>query len=47
MQLLNLLRYLAIVITDGDWLNDWLTHLPADIAPAVQTVGQFIASQLF
>lgn len=47
MQLLDLFRYFAIVVLDGDHMNDWLTHLPADVAPAVQTVGQFIAGILF
>ena len=42
--LLSLLRYLAIVITDGDYLNDWLTHLPSDVAPHVMEVGKFIAT---
>lgn len=41
--LLDLVRYFAIVITDGDWANDWLTHLPTTIRPAVEIVGQFIA----
>jgi hypothetical protein len=47
MQLLNLLRYFSFVIVDGDWANDWLTHLDPSIAEAAQTIGQFISSILF
>lgn len=47
MQLLNLARYLAIVITDGDYLNDWLSHLPVEIQGSVQDVGYWIAGLLF
>ena len=45
--LIDLARYFAIVITDGDYLNDWLTHLPTELAPHVQEVGWFVASILF
>lgn len=45
--LLYLLRYLAFVIVEGDPLNDWLTHLPVDLAPHVEVVGDFIAGILF
>lgn len=44
--LLNLARYLAIVLTDGDALNDWLTHLPTAIAPYAQAIGELIAHLL-
>ena len=45
--LIDMARYFAIVITDGDWLNDWLTHLPTELAPHVIEVGKFIAGILF
>jgi hypothetical protein len=41
--LVDLAKYIAICITDGDWANDWLTHLPVAIRPAVETIGQWIA----
>lgn len=36
--------YLAAVAQDGDYLNDWLTHLPEPIQPAVQALGQLVAA---
>lgn len=45
--LIDLLRYFAFVIAEGDWKNDWLTHLPVDLAPHVEVVGHFIAGILF
>ena len=36
-------RYFAIVIEDGDWLNDWLTHMPVMIRPLIAAIGQLIA----
>jgi hypothetical protein len=47
MQLLDLFRYFAFVVIDGDYLNDWLTHLDPSIADAAQTIGIFIAGILF
>jgi hypothetical protein len=41
--LIPLARYLAAVLDDGDYLNDWLTHLPVSMAVAVQTLGELIA----
>lgn len=40
---LNIARYLIAVITDGDYLNDWLTHLPAGLQGAFQSLGKFVA----
>jgi ABC-type transporter Mla subunit MlaD len=36
--------YLGAVAEDGDYLNDWLTHLPEPIQPAVQALGQLVAA---
>jgi hypothetical protein len=41
--LIPLTRYLAAVLDDGDYLNDWLTHLPVSMIAAVQTLGELIA----
>lgn len=41
--LMVLIRYLAVIMVDGDWLNDWLTHLPADWQPTVQAIGELVA----
>jgi hypothetical protein len=38
------LAYLAAVLDDGDYLNDWLTHLPAIVRPVVLALGQLIAA---
>ena len=43
MELMAFLKYLAIVATDGDWANDWLTHVPASVAPHLEAVGQWLA----
>ncbi len=36
-------NYLQFVHLEGDWLNDWATHIPVLIRPIVIIVGQFIA----
>ena len=36
-------NYFAIVIQDGDALNDWLTHLPDGMRDTVQLIGETIA----
>ena len=36
--------YLSEVVADGDPLNDWLTHLPEPIQPAVMALGQLVAA---
>ena len=41
--IINLLRYFGIVFADGDPANDWLTHLPVEIAEAAYVIGQWIA----
>lgn len=39
-----LIQYFAAVLTDGDALNDWLTHLPESWQGPIQAVGTFIAN---
>jgi hypothetical protein len=39
----QLLAYLELVITEGDWLNDFLTHLPLECQPVVQHLGEWLA----
>lgn len=36
-------HYLFIVITDGDALNDWLTHMPEPVAHLMLTIGTLIS----
>lgn len=36
-------NYVNAVMVDGDFLNDWLTHLPAGIHDSAQGLGQSIA----
>lgn len=43
-QLVALALYLHHTATDGDYLNDWLTHLPAELAAQALTVGRIIAA---
>jgi len=38
------LRYLSFVLTDGDYLNDWLTHMPAELAAIMLIVGRALAT---
>lgn len=44
--LLNLLRYVAFTLSEGDYLNDWLTHLPAGWQPVVLEIGKQLAEIL-
>ena len=34
-------NYLVAVVTDGDTLNDWLTHIPPALQPVVFQIGEF------
>jgi hypothetical protein len=45
--LFDLMRYFAFVVVEGDWANDWLTHLPSDLAPHVMVIGEWMAGILF
>jgi hypothetical protein len=37
-----LVDYIIAVVEDGDYLNDWLTHFPEVLQPAIQNLGMFI-----
>jgi TP901 family phage tail tape measure protein len=37
-------NYIGFVLESGDPLNDWLTHLPEPIQPAVLALGQLVAA---
>lgn len=39
-----LLNYFAVCLTDGDYLNDWATHLPHDVAHALVIVGHWLVN---
>ncbi len=36
--------YIGAIMEDGDYLNDWLTHLPESIQPAAEAFGRFVAA---
>ncbi len=36
--------YIGAVVEDGDYLNDWLTHLPEAAQPAAESFGRFVAA---
>jgi len=40
----SLVGYFDIVLKEGDYLNDWLTHMPEAIRPVVQGIGHFISA---
>jgi phage-related minor tail protein len=35
--------YFDAIRQDGDWLNDWLTHMPADVANLARQMGKALA----
>lgn len=39
-------NYFAQVVTDGDLLNDWLTHLPVAMQPVAQSIGALISTMI-
>lgn len=39
-----LVHYFAAVLADGDYLNDWLTHLPMMLRPVVEMLGWLVAT---
>lgn len=41
--LLTISRYLAAVLDDGDYLNDWLTHLYDPAATMLAYLGMAVA----
>jgi len=42
--LLNMIRYFSFIVVEGDWANDWLTHLDIAIQPTVLEMGKAIAT---
>jgi hypothetical protein len=38
-----LAHYLTFVLMDGDYLNDWLRHCPAQFAASLMTLGKLIS----
>lgn len=40
----NVWAYLVTVAQGGDAMNDWLTHLPTAIQPAVQAIGEVVGA---
>jgi hypothetical protein len=44
--MISILRYLAAVILDGDYLNDWLTWVDPGLQPHLLEVGKFIAQSI-
>jgi hypothetical protein len=42
--IIAILLYLFTVMADGDYLNDWLTHVPADLAPYLESLGRALAA---
>lgn len=39
----SVVRYFYFVALDGDYMNDWLTHLPAIIRPLIMSIGHLIS----
>lgn len=35
-------HYLHYVRLDGDWANDWLTHIPVIIRPFIEAIGHLL-----
>jgi hypothetical protein len=44
--LISMIKYFAAIVVDGDYLNDWVTHLPEVIRPDIIEMGQALA-QMF
>lgn len=42
--LLDLGRYFLAVVQGGDYMNDWITHLPESIQGVVRSVGLFVSN---
>ena len=42
----DLARYIGVVLEDGDYLNDWLTHLPEGLQGAVLAFGKLLAGAI-
>jgi hypothetical protein len=37
-------RYFRATVEDGDFLNDWLVHIPEKMRGAVESIGRYIAA---
>ena len=42
----SIVRYLLAVARDGDYLNDWLTHVDHETAAHLEMLGKLIATTL-
>jgi len=42
----TLARYFAAILQDGDFANDWLTHLPRAMRQIVRSAGMALATIL-
>jgi hypothetical protein len=42
-RIVDVLYYIIAVCVDGDWMNDWLTHMPVWQADLMQEVGRLLA----
>lgn len=38
--------YYQAILVDGDWANDWLTHVPRALRPTLQAIGRMLATLL-
>jgi hypothetical protein len=41
-----LLKYITVFAQEGDWLNDWITHLPGWLQPIVWTIGAIVSDMI-
>src|SRR5690606_13993427 len=39
----TLRKYFSVILEDGDYMNDWLTHFPESWRPWIQVIGEVIA----
>jgi len=39
-------KYFQAIQEDGDWLNDWLTHMPKDVANLAKQIGFILSPEL-
>ncbi len=42
----EVLKYFQAIQEDGDWLNDWLSHMPKDVANLSKQLGFILAPEL-
>ncbi|MBO1583148.1 carbamoyl-phosphate synthase [Bacillus sp. XF8] len=43
LALVNMSKYLFAIVEDGDYLNDWITHLPKGFQDAALKIGESVA----